>query len=132
MRAAGMSVRLEAVVPPLRLGGDARMAWEDCRDAGVAVEKFDPAAAMRVHFVPDVIVDALLGTGLDRPVEGRLRAAVEHLNGAGAPILALDIPSGLDADSGRVLGVAVRARVTVTFVGLKQGLFLGDAPDSLR
>src|SRR5690606_31433391 len=117
-----------AVFPPMRLGGDARTAWEDCRDAGVAAEPFDPS--VHAHgFVPDVIVDALLGTGLDRPVEGRFAEAVAHVNAADAPILALDIPSGLHADTGRPLGAAVRATATVTFIALKQGLFLADAPD---
>ncbi|MBN1239903.1 MAG: NAD(P)H-hydrate dehydratase [Gammaproteobacteria bacterium] len=129
-RAAGLSVRVEAVVPPTRLGGDARTAWEECRDAGVAIHAFEPQREdSAAGFVPDVVVDALLGTGLARPVEGRFAEAVEHVNGAGAPVLALDVPSGLHADTGRVLGTAVRADVTVTFVGLKQGLFLGDAPD---
>ncbi|HEX7080154.1 MAG TPA: NAD(P)H-hydrate dehydratase [Gammaproteobacteria bacterium] len=128
-RAAGMSVRLEAAVPPVQLRGDARLAWEDCRDAGVAAEPLEPADPGGAHFVPDVIVDALLGTGLSRPLEGAFAAAVRHLNASGAPVLALDVPSGLDADTGKALGDAVRAAATVTFVALKQGLFLGDAPD---
>src|SRR5690606_39981106 len=61
--------------------------------------------------------------------EGTFAEAVDALNGASAPILALDVPSGLDADTGRVMNVAVRADVTITFVALKQGLFLGEAPD---
>lgn len=126
-RAAGLSVRVEALVPPERLRNDAQRAWEDCRDAGVTATPFGSAVSER--FVPDVIVDALLGTGLDRPVEGAFADAVAKLNAARVPILALDIPSGLDADTGRVLGAAVRADVTITFVGLKQGLFLADAPD---
>src|SRR5690606_9930813 len=121
-RAAGYSVRVEAVVPPERLRGDAKTAWEACRDAGVDIVPFSPRR--RDGFVPDVIVDALLGTGLDRPVEGAFATAIDALNAAGAPILALDVPSGLDADTGRVMNAAVHADVTVTFVGLKQGLFL--------
>jgi len=61
----------------------------------------------------------LLGTGLTRPVEGPLRAVIEAINGSGKPVLALDLPSGLDADSGEPLGVAVRATATVTFVAPK-------------
>jgi len=126
-RAAGYSVHLETVVPPERLRGDAKQAWEDCRAAGVDAVPF--GGGREDGFVPDVVVDALLGTGLDRPVEGTFAGAIDALNRAGAPILALDVPSGLDADTGRVMNVAVRADVTVTFVGLKQGLFLGEAPD---
>lgn len=127
-RAAGLSVNVEAVVPGERLRGDARRAWEDCRDAGVDIVPFG-GRDDRGDFVADVVVDALLGTGLDRPVEGAFADAVGRINDTRARVLALDIPSGLDADTGRVHGSAVRAEVTITFVGLKQGLFLGDAPD---
>src|SRR5690606_4804986 len=114
-RAAGMSVRLEAVVPPERLRGDAQKAWQDCRDAGIEAEAFEAGRPGAAGFVPDVVVDALLGTGLDRPVEGAFAAAVAEVGAAGVPVLSLDIPSGLDADSGRMHGAAVRADVTVTF-----------------
>jgi len=75
-----------------------------------------------------VIVDALFGTGLDRPLSDALQGVVEAANGAGRPILAVDVPSGLDADSGAVLGAAVRASVTVTFVAAKPGLARGEGP----
>ncbi|HEX5419996.1 MAG TPA: NAD(P)H-hydrate dehydratase, partial [Gammaproteobacteria bacterium] len=81
------------------------------------------------RFTPDVVVDALLGTGLAREVEGVFAAAIDRINAGGAPVLALDVPSGLDADRGRPLGRCVRASVTVTFVGLKQGFFLDAGPD---
>jgi NAD(P)H-hydrate epimerase len=75
------------------------------------------------------VVDGLLGTGLERPVEGAFRAAIEALNRSGRPILALDLPSGLDADSGRPLGEAVRARATATFVAPKLGFSAPGARD---
>jgi NAD(P)H-hydrate epimerase len=77
----------------------------------------------------DVIVDALLGTGLQRPVAGLWADAIGRANASRAPVLAVDIPSGLDADSGRVLGIAVEAALTVCFIGLKQGMFTGSGPD---
>lgn len=77
----------------------------------------------------DLIVDALLGTGLGRAVQEDFRRAVECMNAADRPIVAVDVPSGLNADTGAVLGAAVRARVTVTFIGLKAGLFTADGPD---
>jgi NAD(P)H-hydrate epimerase len=73
----------------------------------------------------DVVVDALLGIGLTRAVQGEWRAAIESINQCGKPVLAVDIPSGLDAASGAVLGAAVRAAVTVSFIGLKAGLYTG-------
>ena len=74
----------------------------------------------------DVIVDALFGTGLERPLEGEWRAAIEAMNASGRPVFAIDIPSGLHADTGRVLGAAVRAALTLSFIGLKAGLFTGQ------
>lgn len=76
----------------------------------------------------DVIVDAIFGTGLERPLTGSWRAAVDAINAAGRPVLALDLPSGVHSDTGRVLGCAVHAQATVAFVGLKLGLFTGAGP----
>lgn len=73
----------------------------------------------------DWLIDGLLGTGLTRPVSGAFLAVVEAMNRSAKPILALDLPSGLDADTGEPLGVAVRATVTATFVARKIGF---DAP----
>jgi NAD(P)H-hydrate epimerase len=70
----------------------------------------------------DFVVDALLGTGLSGPVRGAYAEAIEALNLAPAPAFAVDVPSGLDADAGRPLGVAVRARATATFAAMKTGL----------
>lgn len=79
---------------------------------------------------PSLIIDAIFGTGLTRPIEGALADAVRAVNGmqeAGVPVLAIDCPSGLDADTGAVLGACVRADVTVTFEGLKPGFLALDA-----
>jgi NAD(P)H-hydrate epimerase len=70
-----------------------------------------------------LIVDALFGTGLARALEDPYRAAVQSINEAGPPVLAVDIPSGLDANTGDVLGVSVRAEVTVTFIAAKPGFY---------
>ncbi len=68
------------------------------------------------------VIDALLGTGLSGEVRGPARAAIERINASGRPVFAVDIPSGLDCDTGRPLGAAVRARATATFAAMKQGL----------
>ena len=70
-----------------------------------------------------VIVDALFGTGLAREISGPAAEAVRAMNASPAPVLSLDVPSGIHADTGRALGGAVRAAVTPCFIGLKQGLF---------
>ncbi len=75
----------------------------------------------------DLWVDALLGIGLQREVEGLYRAAIQKLNQETAPILSLDCPSGLDSAKGRVMGVAVHATATISFIALKVGLLTGVA-----
>ncbi len=77
----------------------------------------------------DVIIDALFGTGLDRPVRGLYADAIAAINDAeNIPVLSLDIPSGIHANSGSELGSAVKASVTLSFIGLNTGLFSGDGP----
>lgn len=76
----------------------------------------------------DLMVDGLLGTGLSGEVKEPYKALIEAMNSSGVPILSIDIPSGLDCNEGRVLGVAVRAKKTVTFVLPKVGFFQGEGP----
>lgn len=106
-------------------GADADLMRQRCEAAGVIIQPFAADQLDRA----DVIVDALLGTGLQRPVADEWRGAIEAINVAQRPVLAIDIPSGLNADTGVVMGAAVRADVTATFIGLKAGLFLADGRD---
>lgn len=76
----------------------------------------------------DVVVDGVLGIGLSRAPDGAAAALIEALMRHPAPVLALDVPSGLDADTGHAPGACVRAALTVTFIAAKRGLFTGDAP----
>jgi NAD(P)H-hydrate epimerase len=71
-----------------------------------------------------LVVDGLFGTGLDRPLTGLSLALVEAINAAGVPVVALDLPSGVDADTGQVLGAAIQAALTLTFAAHKPGLLL--------
>lgn len=122
---AGLGVDVIMVADVARLRGDALRAYEALRAAGVEPRRFSVSDWPRA----DVVVDALFGTGLDRELDGDARAAVLQINGAGVPVVAVDVPSGLHADSGRVLGAAVRADLTLCVVGLKQGMFTGDGPE---
>jgi NAD(P)H-hydrate epimerase len=124
-RAAGLKVKVCALTDPDRLRGDAARAFADFAAAGGSHESFDPSA-LRGN---GLVVDALLGTGVDRPVVGTLRDCIDAVNASGLPVLALDVPSGLDADTGLPHGAAIRATCTITFVGLKSGLYLGAAAD---
>ena len=122
--AAGIDVQTIALVEPAKLAGDAGRAVADFLDAGLVASAWDG----RIPDDTGLIVDALLGSGLQRDVTGRFLAAVHAINGAPAPVLSLDIPTGLDGDTGRIHGAAVSADATVTFVGQKAGLFLGEGP----
>src|SRR6266446_7960365 len=104
------------------------------KDALMALEKWETAGGTFLHGVPgesrfDLAVDGLFGTGLKRPLAGAHGALVQKLNALGVPILALDVPSGIDADTGAIVGSAVRASHTITFIAYKPGLLTLDGPD---
>ncbi len=124
-QSAGLQVSVAALSDPARLQGDAATAWRDYLDSGGAVQPFSTALIGE----SDLIVDALLGTGLQRPVVGEYLAAIEAVNAGVVPVLSLDVPSGLDSLSGAALGAAIQADLTVTFVGRKAGLYLGSGLD---
>src|SRR5580692_942810 len=124
-QAAGLSVTVLSAVAAEGLRGDARRASEDFQASGGRPLTFDPAQLGSA----DVIVDALLGTGLRQPVRPAIAEAIAAINGCGRPVFSLDLPSGLNADSGAVMGAAIRADCTISFVGLKTGLFLGEGPE---
>jgi hydroxyethylthiazole kinase-like uncharacterized protein yjeF len=122
-QAAKFEVHVIALEPP-RAGSEAARACSDWIDAGGSVLD----AHVEVP-VADVYVDAIFGTGLTRAPTGAAARWIERLNESGEPVLALDVPSGLDADTGHVPEPAVRAAETVTFVARKRGLFTGSAAD---
>ncbi len=112
----------------IRAGSDARINLEAIESMSVplrdAVADPNPASALSTG----TVVDAIFGSGLSRPLEPPQRRWVEAINGSGLPALAIDIPSGLDADTGEVLGAAVRAAHTFTFVAPKLGFERGQGP----
>ncbi len=123
--AQGVGVHLAWFADPNRLKGDAAIQRDILDRSEIATTIVDPSATTdqidALWLGADWIVDALLGTGLTRPVEGLPALAIASMNRSHVPILALDLPSGLDADSGLPLGDAVRARATTTFVAPKLG-----------
>jgi NAD(P)H-hydrate epimerase len=124
-RQAGLDVSVYALGVP-RTGSDAERACADFRASGAEVLAAPSVVALRGA---DVIVDALLGIGLTRAPDAETATAIDAINESGLPVLAIDVPSGLDADTGHAPGACVRAALTVTFLVPKRGLVTGVAVD---
>lgn len=121
---SGWQVEVISVGDPAKLKGDAAIACRRARDRGVSIQPWTAQSELA-----GVVVDALLGIGLRGEVRAEYRSAIEAINAAAGPVVAVDLPSGLDADRGVVLGCAVVADLTVSFIGLKLGLLTGVGPD---
>jgi ADP-dependent NAD(P)H-hydrate dehydratase / NAD(P)H-hydrate epimerase len=143
--------RVLVLAGPGNNGGDAwvvaralQASWHAVTVVALGEPKAREAQAAKVAFVQhrgeicdswpvdkrfDLLIDGLLGIGLSRPAEGVIAEFIERANWSGTPILALDVPSGLDADSGQALGSTIRATETIAFIGAKAGLFTGDGQD---
>ncbi len=119
---SNVSTQIYAVAGTEHLTGDALKAFNELKEITSVV------TTLPNKLGKGVVVDALLGTGLTKPISGQFLAAVTLINAATGPVLAVDIPSGLCADTGCVKGVAVCADVTLSFIVLKKGLYTGDGP----
>ena len=118
----GFDVVVAWFAPPDRLRGDAGTQAAILAKSGTPQTIVNDENQLAALFQDaDWVVDALFGTGLTRPVEGLFARTIDGLNRSGRPVLALDLPSGLDADTGLPLGNAVRATLTTTFVAPKLG-----------
>lgn len=123
---AKLDVKVVSIIPVDKLNGDALIAANEYLSLNrVPLESLNEIEFENI----DVIVDALLGTGLDRDVTGRYLQAINCINQSGVSVISVDIPSGLDADTGKVLGAAVKSDCTVTYIGQKQGMYTGEAAD---
>lgn len=116
-----LPVQVIQLTAPDKLTGEARQAYDFALQEGVTMAPFAQASAP----TSGVIVDALLGIGLRGAPMAEFAAAIEQINQTALPVLALDIPSGLNADTGAVAGVAVAAKLTITFIATKRGLLTG-------
>ena len=129
----GYQTRVVWFADPAALRGDPAAQWSILEKSGVSQSAWrtgDNISGLDAMLADaDWVVDGLLGTGLTRPVEGTLLAAIGAINRAGKSVLALDIPSGLDADLGVPLGDAVRATITATFAAPKLG-FSAEGADA--
>lgn len=125
-RRAGWDVQVYSLADPARLRDAAAQAYAEACAQGVQVQPWHAEAVL-----DGLLVDAMLGTGLAGELREPYATAVARVNASGLPCLALDIPSGLCADTGRLWGATVRADLTVTFIALKLGLFTGAGPDQV-
>jgi len=134
---AGADVRVALVGPATGLSPDAKVHWTivgrmRLRRGVLGRGRIARGLDRLGGGVPDLLVDALLGTGLERPVEGAALEAIGAMNDLrtrGCAVLGVDLPSGMDCDRGLALGAAVRADVTVTFGGLKPGFLTPEGRD---
>lgn len=117
-------VQVIQLAAPEKLSGEARQAYEFALQEGVTMVPFAEATLP----LAGLVVDALLGIGLQGEVRPEFAAAIEQINRSGLPVLAIDIPSGLNADSGAVQGAAVKAALTITYIAIKRGLLSGRGP----
>lgn len=118
---ADYSVTVLALSNPQALKDDALTAYQDYIQLGGKTSSFLDSIMLNQC----VVVDALFGTGLNRNISGIYANAISLINNSAYPVISVDIPSGLNADTGNLMGCAVKANHTVTFIALKQGMFTG-------
>ena len=128
----GFEVSVVIVGERCKIAGDARINLEILEGMGQVVEELEVGEVgiggkvERLAGGVDMVVDAIFGTGLGGHLRGGYRELIDGIHAVGRPVLAVDIPSGLDCDTGMVLGAAVRAMYTVTFVAVKRGFVAGE------
>ncbi|MDI9244868.1 NAD(P)H-hydrate dehydratase [Marinobacter sp. CHS3-4] len=127
-RRHGIRVHCVAVAPTEKLKGDARKAWHKAEADGVDVQALSDIDGLPLGDV-ELIVDAMLGTGVTGSPREPFADLIDRCNAVTTPVLAVDVPSGLDSTRGTVTGTAIRADMTVTFIALKAGLFTGHGPE---
>jgi len=129
----GVSVKVYLLTDPKGLRGDAEAnfnIFQRMKGEIISVPSSKDYVKVRKDLEKfDVLVDGIFGTGLDAEVRGYYREVIDHLNTLQRPIVSIDIPSGLDADTGKPLGTAIRASLTITFGLPKVGLLIPPGPD---
>jgi NAD(P)H-hydrate epimerase len=126
--AAGKKVRVLIFGSHKKLKTDPRLNLKMLQRLGLPVVFISSIKKIPSLLVADLIIDALFGIGLDRKLNMLSIALINRVNQSGVPVLAVDLPSGLQADTGEIMGVVIRAERTVTFVAPKSGFFRGAGP----
>lgn len=123
--AVGLKVTVYVFSDPENLKDNAFIAYRDYIKAKGTIVPFQADTVINT----DVVIDALFGTGLSKPITGAYAQAIHIINKSHSNVVAVDVPSGLNSDTGNIMGCALKASCTVTFIGLKQGLYTGLAAD---
>jgi len=123
----GYEVDVTILGNPDQIQGDAQTVWQECQALGLTANPL----TINTLTQADILVDAVLGIGLNKPVTGELAQQFQLINSVQKPVLALDIPSGLSADTGAVLGSAIQASHTCTFITHKPGLYTAQGTDTV-
>jgi NAD(P)H-hydrate epimerase len=121
----GVKIQVRHLGELNKLQNEAKRAMQACKQSGVIINPFDVDESLTA----DIFVDALLGIGLKGKIKSNYAQAINYLNESTAEIIAIDIPSGVDADTGIIKDHAVVANNTVTFIGIKQGMLTYNSPD---
>jgi NAD(P)H-hydrate epimerase len=122
---AGLKIKIRYLGDPNTLPDPALKQYQLCRKAKLDIKTFSASEDLSA----DVYIDALLGMGIQGHLRDDAKATIQYLNNSAVPILAIDVPSGLQADDGSVFDTAVKANCTITFIGVKRGLMTGRALD---
>lgn len=122
---AGLQTKVYYLADPHALTGEAKLAFNYAAQHDVVIKEYLPTT----DSIDGLVVDALIGIGLVGDVRENYARAIDNINASKLPVLSIDIPSGICGDTGKVLGNAVRASRTISYIGLKQGLLTGDACD---
>ena len=121
----GIGVGVYIVGDKSRIKGDPEANLNILKEMGIKAEEIDSP----VKTDTDLIIDAIFGIGLKGEVREPTKSIIADLNRCGAPIISVDVPSGLDADTGKILGEAIKAKKTVTMQFAKKGFYLKDGPE---
>ncbi len=133
LKNAGFKITVVVCGDKSKVKGDAKTNLDILAALHQPVEQVEPDSSDIVRIIgkfgskADMIIDCLLGTGLTGPVKNGYKLIIETINSSTCPVLAVDIPSGLDCDTGEPLGAAVQADYTVTFIALKRGFISRQA-----
>ena len=127
---AGFSVDIYLIGDPAKLKNDPGINHAVLVSMGQKIKRVESAADLQEVKSPGLIIDAIFGIGLKAEIKEPYLCAIKYLNGLKMPILAIDVPSGLNADTGEIMGAAIKAKITVAFVAAKIGFFLKDGPST--